>query len=141
MGQFVRTIQDERIIDGAAATLTHDAWSAQASFFLTDDTATYGRVDPHRPFALSKPGYWGAWELAVRYAQIILDPETFSLGMADAGTFAQRAQSTTVGLNWYLNYKVKIVGNFVHTDFTGATSAYHAASKEDALMFRVQLVY
>jgi phosphate-selective porin OprO and OprP len=141
MGQYVRTTQDERIINGAAARLTHDAWSAQASFFLTDDTATYGRVDPRRPFAFSKPGHWGAWELAVRYAQITLDPETFSLGMSDAGVFAQRAESTTVGLNWYLNYKVKIVGNFVHTDFTGATSAYHAASKEDALMFRVQLVY
>jgi phosphate-selective porin OprO and OprP len=141
MGQYVRTTQDERIINGAAAKLTHDAWSAQASFFLTDDTATYGRVDPRRPFAFSKPGHWGAWELAVRYARINLDPETFSLGMSDAGIFAQRAQSTTVGFNWYLNYKVKIVGNFVHTDFTGATSAYHAASKEDALMVRVQLVY
>ena len=59
MSQYVWTSQEEQIVNGPAATLVHDAWAAQASVFLTEDTATYGRVDPHRPFSITKPGYWG----------------------------------------------------------------------------------
>lgn len=141
MGQYVRSQQQLRIVNGPPGVrTTHDAWSAQASFFLTDDTATFGHVQPRYPVDPSK-GQWGAWEVALRYAQINIDPETFAYNLADPGIYAQRAKSTTVGLNWYLNTNVRITSNFVHTDFTGATRAYHAASHEDGLLFRVQLTF
>jgi phosphate-selective porin OprO/OprP len=141
LGQYVWTAQQERLFNGPSARLIHDAWSAQLSYFLTDDRATYGRVDPHRPLDFKKPGYWGAWEVAARYSQINLDPLAFSLGMADPTINAQRAKSTTVGVNWYLNFNLRTTVNYVHTDFTGATAAYRAASHEDGLMVRLQLVF
>jgi phosphate-selective porin OprO and OprP len=141
LSQYIWTSQRERLFNGPSAALVHRAWSAQLSMFLTEDTATFGRVDPRRPFDLTKPGSWGAWEVAARFAEINLDPTTFALGMADPTFNAERARSTTVGLNWYLNYNVRMTANFVHTDFKGSGSSYHAASHEDALMIRVQLVY
>ena len=140
MGQFVRSTQHLHVGTGPDVRTTHDAWSVQTSFFLTDETATYGHVEPRRPISPSK-GQWGAWEMAVRYAQLNIDPDSFAFNLADPAVSALRAKSTTVGLNWYLNGNVRITGNFVHTDFTGGTPAYRAADHENGLMFRTQLVF
>ena len=140
IGEYARSTQHLAVGNGPDVRTTNDAWMAQLSFFLTDDTATFGRVEPHRPLNPSK-GQWGAWELAVRYAQLNIDQDSFTFHLADPTVSALRAKSTTVGLNWYLNSNVRITGNFVHTDFTGASPAYRAASHEDGLMFRAQLVF
>lgn len=141
LSQYVLSSQALRRDDTRTSIrTTDDAWSVQGSWFLTDDTATFGRVEPRRPLAPAQ-GQWGAWEVAVRYAQLNIDPDTFAFGFADAGINARRAKSTTVGLNWYLNSNVRLIANFVHSDFTGATAAYHAASHEDGLMFRTQLSF
>ncbi len=141
LGQYVRSTQQMTLVGGGPSVrLTHDAWSGQASVFLTNDTATFGHVQPRHPIEPSK-GHWGAWEMAVRYAQLNIDPSTFAYNLADPGVSVLRAKSSTVGLNWYLNSNVRITVNFVHTDFTGATPAYHAASHEDGLMFRTQLTF
>ena len=141
LGQYVMSTQHLAINGtGPDRRTTHEAWSAQASYFLTDDTATFGRVEPRQPFSLSK-GQWGAWEIAARYAQLNIDRDTFVFGLADPVSNAQRIQSSTVGLNWYLNSNIRLTANFVHSDFRGATSAYQAANHEDGLMFRTQLVF
>lgn len=140
-GQYVRSTQKLMRTDtGQLATTTHDSWSGQVSFLLTDDTATFGHIVPKRPVNPSK-NQWGAWEIAARYAQLNIDPLTFASNMADPGVSILRAKSATVGLNWYLNANVRLTANFVHTDFTGAARAYHAASHEDGLMFRTQLTF
>ncbi len=141
LGQYVMSTQHLAINGtGPDHRTTHEAWSAQTSYFLTDDTATFGRVEPRQPLSFSK-GQWGAWEIAVRYAQLHIDNDTFVFGLADPTINAQRTQSTTIGLNWYLNSNIRLTGNFVHSDFQGATSAYRAANHEDGLMFRTQLVF
>lgn len=140
LGQYVLSTQHLQNGTGPDVRTTHEAWSAQASVFLTDDTATFGRVEPRHPLNPSH-NQWGAWEVAARYAQLNIDPDTFAFNLADPATSVLRAKSTTVGLNWYLNSNVRFEGNFVHTDFTGATSAYRAANHEDGLMFRIQLTF
>ena len=141
LGQYVRSTQQLRLVTGGPSVrTTHESWSAQASWFLTDDTATFGHVQPRYPVEPSK-GHWGAWEIAVRYAQLNIDPETFAYNLADPTINVLRAKSSTVGLNWYLNTNVRLAANFVHTDFTGATRAYRAASHEDGLMFRMQMTF
>ena len=141
LGQYVRSTQ-HLTLSGSDIDrrTTHEAWSGQISFFLTEDSSTFGHVEPRQPVNPSK-GLWGAWELAVRYAQLNIDPDTYTFGLADPAVNVLRAKSTTIGLNWYLNSNVRITGNFVHTDFTGATPAYRAANHEDGLMFRAQLVF
>ena len=79
--------------------------------------------------------------MAVRYAQLNIDPDNYTYNLADPTVSVLRAKSTTVGLNWYLNSNIRITGNFVHSDFTGATPAYRAANHEDSLMFRTQLTF
>lgn len=140
LAQYVISTQHLQRPDGRDVRTSNDAWSAQVSWFLTDDIATFGHVQPRRPVAPAQ-GNWGAWEVALRYSQVNIDPNTFVFDLADPGVNAQRAKSTTVGLNWYLNANLRISGNFVHTDFSGSTPAYHGASHEDGLMFRTQVMF
>ena len=141
LGQYVRSTQHLSVNgSGPDRRTTHEAWSGQASFFLTEDTSTFGHVEPRQPVNPSK-GQWGALELAVRYAQLNIDPDTYTFGLADPAVNVLRAKSTTIGLNWYLNSNFRLSSNFVHTDFTGATPAYRAANHEDGLMFRAQMVF
>lgn len=140
LGEYVRSTQHLKNGAGPDVQTTNAAWTGQFSFLLTEDTATYGHIEPRQPFNWSKK-QWGAWELAARYAQIHLDRNNFTFNLADPTVNAMWAKSTTVGLNWYLNSSFRITANFVHTDFTGATPAYRAANHENGLMFRTQLTF
>ncbi len=141
LSEYVRSTQHLKRVDmGPSVRTSNDAWSVQASMLLTEDTATFGHMEPRNPLSLDK-GHWGAWELALRYAQINLDPDSFAFQLADPTFNVLRAKSTTVGVNWYLNSNVRMSGNFVHTDFVGAGPAYRAADHENGLMFRMQMVF
>jgi phosphate-selective porin OprO/OprP len=140
LGEYVRSTQHLESGIGPDRRTTNEAWTAQMSILLTDDTATFGHIEPRQPFNWSKR-QWGAWEMAVRYAQLNIDPDNYTYNLADPTISVLRAKSTTVGLNWYLNSNIRITGNFVHSDFTGATPAYRAANHEDGLMFRTQLAF
>jgi phosphate-selective porin OprO/OprP len=108
---------------------------------LTDDTASFGQVHPRRPFTRLQAGYWGAWQVAVRYSEIRLDSDAFSLGFADPTTNAQDAKTTAVALNWYLDSSLRFSMHYVHTDLTGAIPSYNGVRREDGLMFRAQMAY
>jgi hypothetical protein len=54
---------------------------------------------------------------------------------------SRRARSSTVSLSWHLNDHWRAIAHYVHRDFGGADFSYIAASREDALMFRVQVGY
>jgi phosphate-selective porin OprO/OprP len=140
LGEYVSSSQHLKNGSGPDVRIRHEAWTTQVSFLLTDDTATYGHIEPRQPFNWTKR-QWGAWEVTARYAQLNIDPDSFTHNLADPTVSVLRAKSTTVGLNWYLNSNLRFSGNFVHTDFTGATPAYRAANHEDGLMFRAQLAF
>jgi phosphate-selective porin OprO/OprP len=140
LAQYLFKESRYRLINGPSVHFSDSAWSVQTSIMLTDDHATFGQVTPRRPFSFTTPGGWGAWEIAGRYAQLDLDPIAYSTGFADPTTNAQHARSSTVALNWYPSYSVRFTAHYVHTDFSG-TAAYTAASHEDGLMFRMQLLY
>jgi phosphate-selective porin OprO and OprP len=119
------------VVRGAsvAATLTTPAgpplgnlffqgYYAEAVVFLTGESRTwntknffFNRVTPKRPLRL-KPtdceGYGlGAWELAVRYSFVDLSNKAIQ---------AERLDSVTLGLNWYLNANAKIQFNYDYTN-------------------------
>lgn len=139
--EYVRKHSREQIMNGPSARFTSEAWSVQGSLFLTDDTASFNEVHPRRPFTRMQAGYWGAWQVAVRYAEIRLDPDTFSLGFTDPSNNARQAKSTTIGLNWYLDSSLRLSVNYAHTDLTGAIPSYIGVRRENGLMFRVQMTY
>lgn len=139
---FVHTWEPKRdAVTGKTAELQHQAWVVQTQFLLTDDEAAYDRATPKHPFDLSKPGAWGAWELALRYSEQRIDPATFRLSFADATQYVQTTKAFSVALNWYLSREVRLQWIWEHSDFTGANPAYQASGKDDMLITRLTLLY
>jgi phosphate-selective porin OprO and OprP len=142
MSVFARRIEREKNLStGASAALHFEAWEAQASFLLTDDQASFSWVDPKKPFKFSKPGYWGAIELAARYSELRVDSTAFALDMADITNNPAKTKALSVGLNWYLDHNVKMQMHWEHNDFDGAGPRYTAAGTLDSLIYRVTLVF
>jgi phosphate-selective porin OprO/OprP len=119
-----------------------------ASYFLTGETRPFrgGNFDRVRPLKeLGKDGL-GAFELAVRYDQLNLGrvcrlavtPVTIC---PTANQFlGTKAQTTTLGLNWYFNPFAKLMFNWVH--FWGDNTPLDpigTETKGDALASRLHL--
>lgn len=113
-----------------------DGFYAYASYFLTGETRPFrnGNFDRVKPIGeLGKTGF-GALELALRYDRIDLS-ETPVLARAD-----NRAESLTLGLNWYLNPYAKVMINWVR--FKGTNSPLDpigTRTKGDVLGSRLHL--
>ena len=114
------------------------AWYVSASYILTCEDKTLGRLSPSRPLDPSKNA-WGAWELAARYSVFKSDSDLFKLGMA---TGTDRAEAFTIGLNWYLNDFLRVIFDFEHTDFDDDVIAGgKTLDDEDAFLVRCQLEF
>jgi len=93
-----------------------------ASYFLTGETRPFkgGNFDRVRPFKeLGKDGL-GAFEVALRYDKLDLSNQLCRVVVAPLATcptasaFAgSKAQSVTLGLNWYFNPFAKLMFNWV----------------------------
>ena len=139
---FVHTWEPKRdLVTGNSAVLQHEAFVVQGQFLLTDDEASYNRVTPKHPFDLTKPGAWGAWELAARYSQQRLDPEVFALNFSDSTQFAQMTKAFSAALNWYLNRELRFQCIWEHSDFKGANSSYAASGTDDVVISRFTILY
>ena len=100
-GQYVRSKIDRPLL----GDLDFDAWYAQASFVVTGESYDYARrsgtvegVDLRRKKS--------AVELAARYSRLDMDDSALDRG---------RAQTITLGANWYLNQNVRLMVNYAHS--------------------------
>ena len=79
-----------------------------ASWFLTDDTRNYdlgqGRFSPQEVSNPILKGGWGAFELAARASYVDLQDRDVNGG---------REANLSLGLNWYLNDRLRVSGNVV----------------------------
>jgi phosphate-selective porin OprO/OprP len=106
------------------------------SYFLTGETRPFrnGNFDRVRPFKeLGKDGL-GAFEVALRYDRLDLS-DTPVLARAD-----NKAQSITLGLNWYFNPYAKLMFNWIR--FSGDSTPLDPIGDEtkgDALATRLHL--
>jgi phosphate-selective porin OprO and OprP len=122
------------------ARVANTAWQAAASFVLTGEAAAAsGGIRPKRPFD-PEAGAWGALEITARVNGLSVDEDAFALGLADAARSAHKASAWAVGLNWYLNRNVKLVGTYERTTFEGGAREGDRPT-ENALFFRAQLYY
>jgi phosphate-selective porin OprO/OprP len=103
----------------------------EASWLLTGEhriygqhSASFGRIVPNANFAPWK-GRWGAFQLAARVSWLDLD---------DADVAGGRQLDLTLGLNWYLHTKARLMFNYVHAHVRGAGDA-------DIAQMRIQLDY
>ena len=100
-GQYVRSKIDRPLL----GDLDFDAWYAQASFVVTGESYDYARrsgtvegVDLRRKKS--------AVEVAARYSRLDMDDSALDRG---------RAQTITLGANWYLNQNVRLMVNYAHS--------------------------
>jgi phosphate-selective porin OprO/OprP len=117
----------------------NSAWSVSASWMLTGEEATFGRVTPEKNFD-PRVGGWGAWQAAVRYSYLDVDDDVFP-DFADPDESATRAAAVGIGLNWYLNRNIRALFDFNHTNFKGGHYGSVTAQDEIALLTRVQVAF
>lgn len=144
LAEYIASKQELLVTSGAAAGTRADventAWQATASWVLTGEDASYrGVVKPSHPFNPGK-GAWGAWELVGRYGTLEIDDRAFPV-FADAAVSARRARSWTLGVNWYLTSNLKLVVNYLDTQFEGGAAAGADREDEKAVFSRLQVAF
>ena len=135
-------ISSQEIQQGAVSrTLTNEAWQTTGSVMLTGEHNAYSGVRPTHAFEPQKGvRHLGAFELALRYSQVRVDPHAFTT-FANPKSSAQEATEIGYGLNWYLNKHVKLTTDYEHTVFKMSSSSVTPLHNENVLMNRVQLAF
>jgi phosphate-selective porin OprO/OprP len=114
---------EERSERSQLASIVARGWYVSGTYLLTgEEKVLYGPVIPRHPFSpLTELWGLGAWELAVRYAALAFhanDPIDFfdgdiSNGIPGGGATAPNtASALTLGLNWYLNSRTRLLINW-----------------------------
>lgn len=98
---------------------TFSGYYAYVSYFLTGEHRVYkksagkfGRVKPKANFGKNRGA--GAWEIAFRYSGLDLTDEAIAGG---------ELHDITLGVNWYLNPVVRVMGNYIRADLDGVGKA------------------
>lgn len=142
----------QELIDTATVTaasrrgdFTNRAWAVTTNYVLTgEDTGYSTNPKPTNDFNFAN-GTWGAWEVAARVSQLIVDDGAFK--GAGTGTFAnrntqaERIDALSLGVNWYLNRNVKASVNFEHAEFQEAAASTANFDDENAILSRVQISF
>ncbi|MDX9952192.1 MAG: porin, partial [Methylophilaceae bacterium] len=123
-----------------STTLDHDAWQIAGSWVLTGEDNGFGVIKPKSKFDWANGG-WGAWEVAARYHELEVDKDAFSGGYANAASTTKKAESWSLGLNWYLNDNVKIATSYDHTSFDSGIDGVDDREDEKALFSRLQVAF
>jgi phosphate-selective porin OprO/OprP len=140
LGEYTTVEQDVSRVVGATTlsdTLTHSAWQAQFSWFVTGEEEAFRGFTPGSTFQPGRPGF-GAMELVARYHEIDLDDDSFVGGadsFANPLTAVSKATACGVGVNWYPWNTVKLSLNYEQTEFEGGAATGDRAD-EKALLSR-----
>ena len=120
--------------------ISNQAWQLAATYLVTGEDATYGQVRPRRNFDPIGGGT-GAWELAARVDQLLIDRDVYNYGFASSSTSALEAFEWTLGVNWYLNPNVKMQFDYAHTGFRYGAAKGHDRPDESVLLSELQLQF
>jgi phosphate-selective porin OprO/OprP len=125
--------------------LTTRAWAVTTNYVLTgEDTGYSTNPKPANDFNFAN-GTWGAWEVAARVSQLSVDKDAFTGAgtgiFANRNTQAERIDSYSLGVNWYLNRNVKASLNLEHSSFSEADGSTASFEDENAILTRVQVSF
>ena len=142
LGEFVyhwQKVQAAPAQGGRLAVLNDRAWNAQVSYVLTGEKASYTGVRPWQTFNPSK-GHWGAVELAARYNELRVDPNSFPV-FADPSSSARKVRSWDVAVNWHLAYRIKAMLDYQQGIFDGGAPLNGNLEREHLIMTRFQVIW
>ncbi|HEY2775222.1 MAG TPA: porin [Candidatus Binatia bacterium] len=134
---FEYGVSNQELLKGATKGDTQNtAWQLRAQWLLTGEAATYDVLVPSHDFNFGHGG-WGAWEVALRYAELHVDGDTFTKGFADPTKSVSQIDSITAGLNWYLNRNIKLMFDYEHSTFDKGSKTGDR-DPEDVFLTRAQ---
>ena len=137
LAEYIESKQ-ELVAGGVRADLKNTAWQGTVSWVLTGEEAGFRGVRPSSPF---KPGSsLGAFEIVGRYGVLEIDEAAFPV-FADPSVAARKAAGWSAGVNWYLNNNLKLVLNYLETDFDGGAAAGADRETEKAVFTRLQVAF
>jgi phosphate-selective porin OprO/OprP len=143
MGEYmVSTVNVRPTATGVKTELQNKAWQLAAGYVLTGEKSSFTGVAPNHPFSWEQKN-WGAWEVAVRYANLKIDDHAFPL-FADSAVSANEATSLGLGLNWYLSKAVRVSFDFYQTQFdtkVAVPTTQILRQDEQALISRFQISF
>jgi phosphate-selective porin OprO/OprP len=140
LGEYTTVEQDvSRVVGGTTLsdTLTHSAWQAQLSWFVTGEEQSFRGYTPGSTFRPGKDGKGGI-ELVGRIHELDIDDDTFVGGansFSNPLTAVSKATAYGVGVNWYPWNTVKLSLNYEQTEFEGGAATGDRAD-EKALLSR-----
>jgi phosphate-selective porin OprO/OprP len=130
--EYVRSTQD--VAKSTTTTsVSNSAWDVSGSFLVTGEASSYGTIRPKTTFDPAK-GSWGALQVVARFAELAVDNDAFTAGLA-ASTASREATQFTVGANWFPSAYIKYYLNYERTTFSGGSTR----PNENAIFLRVQL--
>jgi len=122
----------------ADENVAFNGWYVSGSWVLTGESRAYSRsgglfagIRPQRTFQPAKGG-WGALELAARYSAVDLNDKSIRGG---------KERNVTLGLNWYLKRKVRLMINYIHARVKDRLDPTIEDSRADILMSRFQVSF
>jgi phosphate-selective porin OprO and OprP len=146
LGEYVAT--EQHVTNGKTTADVHNnAWEVSGGWVLTGEDASYNGVTPLHNFD-PRNNDWGAWQIVARFAELNVDNDVFTSGLANPKASANEAQAWAFGLNWYLNKNIRANVSFSHTTFNGYTGGQPKsgtlvvpAQDENVLFTRLQLAF
>lgn len=140
LGEYVLSSQQVANDDvDERGRVSNQAWQVRTTWMLTGERATMEDVVPNAPFDFGG-GDWGAFELALRWSSLDVDPEVFEKEFANPERSARHADALGMAINWYLNRHVALYLNYERTMFGGGAEDGDRPS-EDAVLTRLQLKF
>ena len=147
-GEWVRMDLDDLYVTkgGSKDDFSIDGTYLSVSYILTGETqpfkdGKYGIIAPKQNFD-PKKGTWGAIQLVARYENLSIDTDLFTKGYANPTNYTDEADGFTLGVNWYLNDRIRAMINYNRTDFNGhIVKDGKELTNEDVVLARIQLVF
>jgi phosphate-selective porin OprO/OprP len=117
-----------------------DAYYAELMWLITGEkyadayrSGAYSAIKPKNGFG---SGGWGAWEIGLRYTEFDAGDFPASAGLTN------KAEALTVGLKWIPVTNVRVMLNYVQTDFdTPVTISGGTTDDEKAVTLRAQVYF
>lgn len=143
-GEWMRAFDSRHgqgFLDEDLPDLLSTAWYLSGTWVLTGEQKAAGTLRPAHPFG---HGGWGAVEVGARYERLRFESATDQgyLERNPRGThlYPNQDRIWTLGVNWFLNRWVRLVGNAIHEHFDDAArTAAPPAQDFWAGVFRIQL--
>jgi phosphate-selective porin OprO/OprP len=144
-GYWEYAISDEKFHSSVKNTphpyeyFENTGWDVVGSWYLTGEKNVFGVLPAvEHPFRFDGSS-WGALQLAARFGQLSLDPNSFPVYAASGS--AQGATSWSVALNWYLNHNVKCIFEYTQTAFSGGSQTAGAVTANDERVIQGRLQF